>query len=189
VGVLSPVFKWAVTIVRGIPIVLILLIFYLLTAYTYDDFMRVLRLPFAFKDLDKSLVAVAALTVAATAGLSEVYRGSLASVKRGQFDAAYAAGLTKIQTLRRIVLPQIVPVTLPMLCNVVIGMLKAAALASMVSVVDVLGGSLIAATENYRYLEAYVAAAIVYWAVAIIIERSFLLLEKRTGLKIREAKA
>ncbi|GHV49018.1 L-cystine transport system permease protein TcyM [Clostridia bacterium] len=185
---LSPLFKWLVTFIRGIPVVLILLIFYLVTAHTYDDIMQSLHLPFQFKDLSKSLVAVAALTVASTAALSEVYRGSLAAIKKGQFDASYAVGLTKMQTLRRIILPQVVPVTLPMLCNVIIGFIKAASLASMVSVVDVLQGSLIAATENYRYLEAYVAAAVVYWAISVIIERGFLVIERHTGLKIREAK-
>jgi len=185
VKVVSPVFKWAVTAIRGIPVILLLLVFYLTIAGTYDKLMEVLRLPFTFKNLNKVSIVIAALTFAATAYLSEIYRGSLASIRKGQFDAASSVGMTKVQALYRVVIPQAIPVALPMLSNVVIGMLKAAALASFVSVVDVLNGALIEATVNYKYFEAYVAAALVYWAMAVIIERIFIVVEKRTGRKIR----
>jgi L-cystine transport system permease protein len=189
IKILSPIFKWAVTLLRGIPIVLILLVLYLVTATSYDNIMKALHLPFEFKDFNKAVVAIVALTLAATAALSEVFRGSLAGVKKGQFDAAHSIGLTWFQVLSRIIIPQAIPISLPMICNVLIGLLKAAALASMVSVVDVLNGSLITANANYKYLEAYIAAACVYWAISLCIERIFLLVEKISGQKLREVKA
>ncbi|GHT80087.1 hypothetical protein FACS1894130_10640 [Spirochaetia bacterium] len=84
-------------------------------------------------------------------------------------------------------LPQAIPVSLPMMSNVLIGLTKAVALASMVAVVDVMNAAVIAATTNYRFLEAYVAAAIIYWAICFIIERVFFALEKISGQKIRAA--
>jgi L-cystine transport system permease protein len=170
--------RWLVTIVKGIPVVLLLLVFYVVSASLYDPLMAALGLPFTFKGLNKGIIAAAALSVYASIGLSEVFRGALASVKKGQYDAGFAVGLTKSQLLRRIVLPQMVPVSLPMVCNILIALTKAAALSSMVAVVDVMNAAVITATGNYRFLEAYVAAAIIYWGICLVIERLFALLER-----------
>jgi L-cystine transport system permease protein len=182
---LAFIFRWLTTVIKGVPVVLLLLIFYVVTASLYDPFMSFLGLSLSFKGLNKAIIAVAALSVYSTVGLSEVFRGALASVKKGQYDAAYAMGLTKPQVLRRIVLPQAIPVSLPMMCNILTALTKAAALASMVAVVDVMNAAVITATTNYRFLEAYVAAAIVYWVLCLVIERIFSTLEKAAARKIR----
>jgi L-cystine transport system permease protein len=56
-----------------------------------------------------------------------------------------------------------------------------------VSVVDVMNAAVIAASTNYRFLEAYVAAALIYWALCVIIERVFIALEKFSASTIRAA--
>jgi L-cystine transport system permease protein len=61
-------------------------------------------------------------------------------------------------------------------------MLKGAALASTVSVVDVLNGAILKAGINYRYFEAYVAAGLVFWGLAIGIEKIFFAIEKNARL-------
>jgi L-cystine transport system permease protein len=182
---LAFLFRWLVTIIKGIPVVLLLLVFYVLTANIYDPLMASLGLPFTFKVLNKAIIAVAAFSVYSSIGLSEVFRGALASVKKGQYDAGYAMGLTKPQVLIRIVLPQAFPVSLPMMSNVLISLTKAAALASVVAVIDVMSAAVITATSNYRFLEAYVAAAIVYWGICLIIEGVFRFLEKTAAGKMR----
>jgi L-cystine transport system permease protein len=187
VRVFSSLFRALVTVVKGVPVVLLLLLFYVVCAFTYDPFMRSLGLAFTFKTLNKAIIFVAALSVYSSIGLSEVFRGALSSVKKGQYDAGYAMGLTKAQVLTRIVLPQALPVSLPMMGNILIALTKAVALASVVAVVDVMNAAVITATSNYRFLEAYVAAAIVYWGICLVIERVFLRLEKITGNTIRRA--
>ncbi|MDR1251048.1 MAG: amino acid ABC transporter permease [Treponema sp.] len=178
VPVLAFLFRWGVTIVKGIPVVLILLVFYVWAAVFYEPVMRFFGIPAAFKTLDKALIAMAAFSVYAVVGLSEAFRGGLASVKKGQFDAAFASGLDLRQTLLRIVLPQALPASLPMMGNIFIALTKAAALASMVSVIDVMNAAVISANNNYRFLEAYVAAALIYWMICVIIEKLFFALEK-----------
>jgi len=177
--VLARLCRWLVTLVKGIPVVLLLMVFYVVCALNFDPLMRALGLPFTFRGADKLWIAVAALSVYAAVGLSEAFRGALESVKPGQFDAACALGLSAGQTLRRIVLPQALPVSLPMVCNILVALVKAAAIASLVGVIDVMNGAVIAATGNYRFLEAYAAAALVYWALCFTIERFFKALEKR----------
>ncbi|MDR2795323.1 MAG: amino acid ABC transporter permease [Spirochaetaceae bacterium] len=185
VPALAFLFRWGVTIVKGIPVVLILLVFYVWTAVSYEPVMRFFGSAAAFRNLNKALIAIAALSVYAIVGLSEAFRGGLASVKKGQFDAAYAAGLNPRQTLLRVVLPQALPAALPMMGNIFIALTKAAALASMVSVIDVMNAAVISATSNYRFLEAYVAAALIYWAICVLIEKIFLALEKYFARKTR----
>jgi L-cystine transport system permease protein len=185
VPIAAPLFRALVTVVKGIPVVLLLLVFYVVCAFTFDPFMHSLGLKATFKTLNKAIIFVAALSVYSSIGLSEVFRGALASVKKGQYDAGYAMGLTNAQVLARIVLPQALPVSLPMMGNILIALTKAVALASVVAVVDVMNAAVIAATSNYRFLEAYVAAAIVYWGICLVIERVFLILERITGNTIR----
>ncbi|MDR2447212.1 MAG: ABC transporter permease subunit [Treponema sp.] len=186
VRILAFIFRWLVTVVKGIPVVLLLLVFYVVCASVYDPFMTVLGFPFTFKNLNKAIIAVAALSVYSSIGLSEAFRGSLASVKKGQYDAGFAAGLTSFQVITRIALPQAIPVSLPIVCNIFIALTKAVALSSMVAVVDVMGAAVITVTSNYRFLEAYVAAAIVYWGICLAIESVFAALEKISARAVRD---
>jgi L-cystine transport system permease protein len=187
VRVLAGLFRWLTAVVKGIPVVLLLLLFYVGCANMYDPLMGALGLPWTFKALNKAAIAAAALSIYASIGLSEAFRGALASVKKGQYDAGFAAGLTAFQLLRRIILPQALPAALPVICNILIALTKAAALASMVAVVDVMGAAVISATGNYRFLEAYVAAAVIYWGICVVIERFFSVLEKISARRIRGA--
>jgi L-cystine transport system permease protein len=148
--------------------------------------MEYFGLGFTFRNLNKAGIAVAGLSIPAAVGLSEAFRGALASVGKGQYDAAYSVGHTHLQLLRRIVLPQALPVSLPTVCGYSLGLTKAVSLASMITVVDVLNGAIMTANGNYRYLEAYLAAAIVYWMICMAIENTFALLERHFGSKLRE---
>jgi L-cystine transport system permease protein len=65
-------------------------------------------------------------------------------------------------------------------------MVKAGAVAAMISVVDIMNGALIPANANYRYLEGYAAAALVYWALCATLERILGLAERHFASKVRE---
>lgn len=104
---------------------------------------------------------------------AENIRGALASVEFGQMEAAYSVGLTTFQAFIRIIFPQALIVAVPNLCNAYIGTIKALSLAFMVSVVDILAKAKICAALNFRYIESYVAAALVYWILCIILTYIF----------------
>jgi L-cystine transport system permease protein len=108
-------------------------------------------------------------------------------VERGQFEAGYSIGLTKAQTLKRIILPQALPVAVPMLGNGLIGLVKGSSLAFLMAVTDLLNAALIPANANYRFLEAYIAAGIVYWVICLSIERLSAVIEKKLGYFVRKA--
>jgi len=175
-----------VVLIKGIPLVIILLLLYLTLTCLFDDLAKGFRLPVRSKDIDLIWVAALALSLWSTANIAELLRGALLSVGKGQFEAAYSVGLSRRQTLFRIILPQALPVSLPMLCNTFIGLIKWSSVAFVISCVDLLNGALIAATDNYRFLEAYLAAALVYWGLNLAVEQLSHQLEKRLRLPVNE---
>jgi L-cystine transport system permease protein len=176
IRVADQAFKWFVTIIKGIPAVLMMLTLYLLLISN-------LKLK-----ISSEAVTVIALSIMSTTGMSEIFRGALNSIDKSQFDAAYSVGHTTAPTLLRVVLPQIVPVSIPMLCNVCIGMIKAVALGSLIGIVDIMNTAVLKASLNYRYLEAYFAAAIIYWALCILMEQAFKAVERSFNKRIRKAR-
>jgi L-cystine transport system permease protein len=180
-------FRWFVTIFKGTPMILFLTIIYMATAYSFDPVMQSLHLPFTFREFDKVWVGVGALGFLSTIAFSEAFRGAMASVGAEQYEAAYSVGETKTQALARIVLPQALVISLPMACNITIGMTKGVSLLSLISVIEVLEAAKITASHTYQYFEAYMVAALIYWVISIAIEQTYGLAERRLGRRTREA--
>ncbi|MBP2665977.1 MAG: tcyM, partial [Firmicutes bacterium] len=122
------------------------------------------------------------LSINATVYLSEVMRTALQSVGVGQYEAGYSIGLTTSQVLRRLVIPQALPVAIPLVGSQFISLIKGSAIASLISVVEIINATLYEANGNYKFLEAYVAAGIIYWALCMVVERLVALLERRFGI-------
>ena len=140
-----------------------------------------------YGDLPMSALAIIGLSLMAMVGLSEAFRGAFESVKQVQFDAARSLGMTKMQTIRRVLIPQTLPVALPMIINMLINLIKGTAIASLVSVVEIFSAATQAASSNYKYFEAYIAAAMIYWLMTIVIERGAVLLENRMDKSLRRS--
>ena len=112
-----------------------------------------------------------ALTVSAVAFLAEAVRSAVLSVDKGQLEAAYSIGMKKGKAMIRIVFPQALPAAIPIIGNQCIGLIKASSLAYFITVMEVFNAAKIAANRNYKMLEAYVAAALIYWGLTLIVER------------------
>jgi L-cystine transport system permease protein len=120
-----------------------------------------------------------AFTFNVGAYLSETIRAAILAVDKGQMEAALSVGMSTLTGLRRIVLPQALAVALPSFGNTVIALVKDTSLAFMISVVELMGEARIQGARNLRFFEVYIAVALVYWAICIIIERLVILLERR----------
>ncbi|HWR43911.1 amino acid ABC transporter permease [Sporomusa sp.] len=171
-----------VIFLRGVPLVLQLTILYLAVSLSFDSLARTFGLQMSSKDLSYTLIAVVGLSINATVYLSEVMRTALQSVPAGQHEAAYSVGMTSGQMLRRIIIPQSLPVAIPLIGSNFIGLIKGSAIASLISVVEIINATLYEASGNYKFLEAYVAAAIIYWLLCILVERLVAFLECRVGV-------
>ena len=111
--------------------------------------------------------------------LSETIRAAILAIDKGQMEAALSVGMSTWKGMRRIVLPQALAVALPSLGNTVIALVKDTSLAFMISVVELMGEARLQGARSLRFFEVYIAVALVYWAICIIIERLVTLLERR----------
>ena len=102
--------------------------------------------------------------------LSETIRGAFLAIPRGQYEAAYSAGFTEFQTLRKIIIPQIIPILLPPMTSHIVGAIKNTSIVMVVGVYDVLNSALKPCMDTYSFIEGYVAAALIYWAINALIE-------------------
>lgn len=129
--------------------------------------------------------AVITFTMFLSASLSEVMRSSYEAVNHGQHEAAVSVGLTDFQALRRIILPQAFSVAIPNLGNTVIYLVKEGALCYMIGLVDVMGKAyMINANEMGGYvLQIYLALSMIYWAIFILLEKAFKILDKKFSLE------
>lgn len=173
-----------IAIYQGIPIVVALLIYNLIFMTQFDKLNEVLHLNINIAKVDSIWVGIIALSMSAICWMEESIKGAFLSVDKGQYEAGYSVGLTKIQAVKRIVLPQVIPVAVPMLTNNIVGTIKGSSVAMAIGITEVLAGSEIPCSKTYSFLEGYVAAAVIYWIFTIIVENIAKILEIR-GDKFR----
>lgn len=113
--------------------------------------------------------AVLVMGINASAYVAESIRGALGAVDSLQSDAAYTVGLTKLQTLWYIVLPQAMKIALPSLGNTFIGVIQGTSLTFMLGISDLLGLAKMRAAQNYRFFEVYLAVGIWYWLIVMAV--------------------
>lgn len=171
VPVLKPILDVLMALSKAFPMNLVLLIFYLIYTTKFTDIMAFLHINRTIKDVSLMYVAVAALVFCCLASISEIIRSGLLSVDKGQYEAGYAVGLTKTQTFFKIIFPQAIRAVIPPLTNDVLSLVKSTALVSVIGVSDIMTNAINAASSAYCYLEAYLAAALVFWGIGLILER------------------
>ena len=94
--------------------------------------------------------------------MSEIMRGSLESIDKGQREACYSIGMTTVEAYRRILLPQALRIAVPSLGNEVISALKSTSLVFNVGIVDMMSKAELMGSYSYRSLELYLDAGIIY---------------------------
>lgn len=179
IPVLSQLSSGYVTFIRGTPMLTHLLLIYFGLPMLVDGLSAQLGLGWNSAKIPMIGFAYISFSITAGAYLSEVVRSGLLAVDRGQMEAAWSIGMTTPQALRRIVFPQALAASLPNLSNSVIGMLHGSTLAFTVSVVDLNAKAQIVASTNWKFFEAYIAAAAIFWGLTILIERVTGLIERR----------
>lgn len=104
--------------------------------------------------------------------ISEIIRPAYLSVDWGQHEAAKVFGLSDYKRIRRIIVPQALPVALPGLVNQLIDMIKDTSLMYMIGVMDLMGKAGLIINGNYGKgkLETYVAVAFLYWGIVVLLE-------------------
>lgn len=113
--------------------------------------------------------AIIAFTLNTTAYIAEIIRGAIQAVPNGELEAADALGMSPIQKLYRITLPRAFGIMIPAYSNEVIFMLKGSALASTITIVDLIHSAKNIIAKTYLQLEIYFAAGVIYLLISWVI--------------------
>ncbi|MFM7333634.1 MAG: ABC transporter permease [Tabrizicola sp.] len=119
----------------------------------------------------------------------EIYRGGLDAVPRGEIEATIAVGMTKGMALRRIILPSALRRCLPMIGNESLFLLHGSAIASMLTVIDVLGAGRKLNAQYYLAYEGFLAATVIYMVLVFGITRILAFVERRTMRHLQPQRA
>ncbi|MDX2483980.1 MAG: amino acid ABC transporter permease [Pseudodonghicola sp.] len=141
-----------VSFLRGVPLLVQLLLVYFL-------------LPVIGINVPALVAAVGTVAICASAYISEIWRGAINALPRGQTEAAKAIGMAPLPQWTRIILPQAITMSLPALINELILLVKASSLVSVVGILEITRASQAQAATTFRPLEVYLAAAFIYLAI------------------------
>ncbi|WP_433884367.1 ABC transporter permease [Pseudomonas vranovensis] len=127
---------------------------------------------------------VLAFTLNTAAYQAEIFRGSLLAVAPGQYEAAKALSLKRSTTFFKVILPQSLIVAIGPLGNELILMIKASAIASLVTIYDLMGVTKLAFSRSFDF-QIYLWAAVLYLLIVEIVRRSLKHIEARLGRHLR----
>ncbi len=127
------------------------------------------------------MAAMLALGLNEGAYMSEIVRAGIISVDEGQYDAAYALGMTRMRTMRHIVLPQAMRVIIPPTGNETISMLKTTSLVAFIGLGDLLYTAQLIYASNYKTIALLITASIWYLVVTSVLSVGQYYLERHFG--------
>ena len=166
------------TVFRGVPDLLTIYLFYYGGSVALTALAGLFGVT-GFVGLPALATGVIAIAVVSGAYQAEVYRGAFLAVERGPFDAANALALTRIQSLRLVILPQLIRHAIPGLGNVWQLVLKDSALISVIGLVELMRQAQIGAGSTREPFLFYLAAAALYFAIAGLTDSGFRAAEAR----------
>ena len=146
--------KIYLTVIRGTPMVVQLLICYFVIFASARN-----GLP----------VAIFAFGINSGAYVAEIFRGGIMSIDEGQFEAGRSLGFNYVKTMTYIIIPQVFKTVLPTLCNEFIVLLKETSVAGYVAIVDLTKASTIISSVTYSYYMPLLAVAAIYLIMVMLL--------------------
>lgn len=161
---LNGICKIYLTIIRGTPVVVQLLICYFIIFAASSNGVA---------------VAIFAFGINSGAYVAEIFRGGIMSIDQGQFEAGRSIGFNYIQTMRYIILPQMFKTVLPTLLNEFIALLKETSVAGYVAVTDLTKAGSSISASTYSYYMPLLTVALVYLIIVMLLTKLVGILERR----------
>ena len=161
------------TVVRGIPMVVLLMIFYYIILVSAEGIT----------------VGIIAFGINSGAYMAELIRSGINAVDRGQMEAGRSLGMSKLQTMRKIILPQAVRYILPAIGNEMIALVKETSVAGYVAVAEVTRSIFLICNNTYESVVTLTLLAAIYLVIVIILTRLLKLLERRLSNNAKRRKS
>lgn len=162
--ILNTLCKIYLTIIRGTPVVVQLLITYFIIFAASSNGIA---------------VAIFAFGINSGAYVAEIFRGGIMSIDQGQFEAGRSIGFNYIQTMRYIILPQMFKTVLPTLLNEFIALLKETSVAGYVAVTDLTKAGSSISASTYSYYMPLLTVALIYLVIVMLLTKLVGILERR----------
>ena len=154
------------TIFRGLPELLTLFVVYYGAQYSVSGATRaIFGRPMEISPFFAGMVA---LGLVLSAYASEAFSSAFRGIPRGQYEGAYAIGLTRFQTMGFIIVPQLIRLALPALSNLYLSMMKDTALVSVITLNDLLRQTTVAVGSTKEPFFFYLVACLIYLALSIL---------------------
>ena len=163
--ILNAICKVYLTVIRGTPVVVQLMIIYFII--------------FGSVDISKVLVAIIAFGINSGAYVAEIFRSGIMSIDNGQFEAGRSLGFNYAQTMMYIIMPQAFKNVLPTLCNEFISLLKETSVSGYIALQDLTKGGDIIRSRTYDAFMPLIAVALIYLAMVMIFTKLVSLLKRR----------
>ena len=163
--ILNAICKVYLTVIRGTPVVVQLMIIYFII--------------FGSVDISKVVVAIVAFGINSGAYVAEIFRSGIMSIDNGQFEAGRSLGFNYAQTMMYIVMPQAFKNVFPTLCNEFISLLKETSVSGYIALQDLTKGGDIIRSRTYDAFMPLIAVALIYLAMVMIFTKLVSLLERR----------
>lgn len=161
------------TIVRGVPELLVILLVY------FGGTAALSALFGSYIEVSALWAGIFSLTVVFGAYATEIFRGAIQAIPRGQTEAALSIGLAPWQTWLLVILPQMARIALPALCNLWISLLKDTSLISIVGLSDIMRVAFVGAGSMRDPLTFYLAASALYLMLTSVSLLTFRFVERR----------
>ncbi len=168
------------TLFRGLPELLTLFLVYYGAQIGVQQVVRLFDAR-ASIEINSFVAGMVALGVVFSSYASEVFLSAFRAIPRGQYEGGYAIGLTRWQTMRLIILPQLVRIALPGLSNLWLILLKDTALVSVIGLSDIIRQTGIAARVTKQAFLFFGVACLLYLALAILSSFAFAAIERWAG--------
>ncbi len=183
-GALRQLARFYIEIVRGVPILVLLLYVAFVVApgmvHAANWALEGVGLdPIRTRDFSLMWRAIIALMIGYSAFIAEVFRAGLLSVDKGQIEAAKALGLNGWLRFRLVMFPQAIRTIMPPLGNDFIAMIKDSSLVSVLGVTDITQLGKVTAAGNFRYFETYNVVALIYLIMTISLSLALRRVERR----------
>jgi len=154
-----------VELIRGTP--LIVQLFYLFFV-----------LPFVGITMDPITTGILGLGINYGAYMSEVYRGGIEAVERGQWEAAHALAMPTSLIMRAVVLPQAFRIIIPPMGNYFVALFKDTAIVATISITELLFTARLIASQTFQYLQVYTIVLVIYFVISYPASRAVARLER-----------
>ncbi|NMB33388.1 MAG: amino acid ABC transporter permease [Clostridium sp.] len=130
-------------------------------------------------EVSEMTILIVVMALNQTAFMSEIIRGAFLSIPKGQYDAAKSIGMTTNESLRHIIIPQVIRIALPGMINSVISLIKGTSMGYTIGVLEMMTASRLYSARTFRQIEVYTALLLIYWAIVLIITKTQSRLENR----------